>query len=175
MAVRAIYRDEYAQKKFSYKGRRYHHIEHARWSALWDNLRLEFNYLPRKHEVVAPGPGTYMRGKDDDTLFYSPHFYVHGLDVFVDIKREDPKAESVSAACDLFRTTGIPVLIFRGPMFQPNWTTYSPPATLCRECASPQSHYLQFDGRHFRIGPSMNENDVIHPRLRDAFSEALQI
>lgn len=174
MAVRAIYKDEYAQKRFKYGGIRYHHIEHARWSALWTCIGIKFDYRPRHHEVTNPNPGTYMRG-DKDTLYYDPHFYLYGIDVFVDIKREKPKAESVYAACDLFRTTGSPVVIFRGPMFVPNWTTYSAQATFCRECASPQMHYLQFDGKTFRIAPSMNENDVLHSRLREAFTEALQI
>lgn len=174
MAVRAVYRDEYAVKKHTYKGTRYSHIEHARWSSLWDLLGFQFEYRPRRHEVKNPNPGTYMRGPED-TLYYDPHFYLHGLNVYVDIKRERPKDESVFAACDLFRITGDPVVIFQGPMFQPNWTTYSPPATFCREKKSPQTHFLQFDGKSFRIRPSMNENDVLHPRLREAFSEALQI
>jgi len=174
MTVRAIYKDEYAQKRCNHGGIRYHHIEHARWSVLWRILGLEFEYRPRQHEVKNPNPGTYMRGPED-TLYYVPHFYLPGLGVYVDIKRERPKDESVFAACDLFRITGDPVVIFQGPMFQPNWTTYSPPATFCRESASPQTHYLQFDGKRYLIRPSMNENDVIHPRLREAFSEALQI
>jgi len=174
MAVRAIYRDEYAQKRFKYKGTRYHHIEHARWSVLWTCLGIDFEYRPRRHEVTNPNPGTYMRG-DEDTLYYAPHFYLRGIDVFVDIKREEPKAESIFAACDLFRLTGSPVVIFQGPMFVPNWTTYSPPAKFCRESASPATHYLHFDGKSFRIGPSANENDVLHPRLREAFAKALQI
>ena len=173
MALRAIYRDEYQVKRHNYKGTRYTHVEHARWSALWDNLGFTFEYRPRNHKVTAPEPGHYIRG--EDTLCYTPHFYLKGLDVFVDIKKEPPKSDSIYVARDFFRLTGSPVVIFQGPMFVPNWTAYSPPATFCREVASPQPYYLQFDGRHFGIKPSMNENDVLHARLREAFSMALQI
>lgn len=175
MALRQIYKDEYQKKTYSYNGNRYHHIEHARWAALWDHLLLDFEYKPRRHEINIPQAGTYLRGEDDDTVFYSPHFYIKNLDVFVDIKKEPPKAESKFAACDLFRLTGVPVVIFQGPMFPPNWTTFSPPATFCREQASPQLHYLQYDGRSIRIAPCMNENDVMHGMIKEAFVEALSV
>lgn len=175
MAVRAIYKDEYQQKKYTYGGLRYHHIEHARWAALWNNLGISFDYKPRRHEINIPQAGTYLRGEDDDTVFYSPHFYLEKLDVYVDIKKEPPKADSKFAACDLFRQTGVPVVIFQGPMFSPNWTTFSPPATFCREQASPQVHYLQYDGRMIRIAPNVNENDVMHGLIKEAFARALAI
>lgn len=175
MALRTIHKDEYARKGCNYRGTRYHHVEHARWSALWTILGMKFEYRPRKHEVLVPMTGRYKRGEEDDTVWYSPSFYLSGMDVFVDIKKQPPKPESTFIASDLFRITGIPVVMFEGPMFVPNWTTLSPRATFCRESPSPQPYYLQFDGRVFKISPNTNESDVLHPRLREAFSQALQI
>ena len=147
--------------------------EIARWAKLWKMLGLRHDYRPRCHTIKRPDPGCYKAIQGEYSYDYRPDFFVHGINCYVDLVPHKPEADVLVCAAQMFQVTGYPIAMFQLPLFVPNWKTFAPMATMCREVAAKRKYFLQYRHGRVQIGPAQNEHDVVCPFMQRAVTRAM--
>jgi hypothetical protein len=83
-----------------FDGRKFRSRTEARWAVFWNALALEYDYE--------------KEGFDLSGSWYLPDFFLPSLDLWVEIKGEDPSAAEIDLAKRLSKASGKTVLIAVG-------------------------------------------------------------
>ena len=169
--------DEYQTDPVIWNGSEYLCLEHARWAALWTSLGFEWKYRPRQIRYYKPSPGQYKPAPTE--ILYGPPFYVHDLEVYMDVRNGWPRPETLEKVGRLAHLSGVHVLLLRGPLFVPSRQEYpfSVPGKIIRGRSEVTLNdvFVMDDDRRIYLGYDDVPDLMLTSRLMEGFKSGMGV